>query len=124
MADGYRARWLFLAALLFIHLHRWEPGAFQGVDGLDELNDKSGWRELSGTRRPLTGLDRSSDVPGVPMSPRFKGVPNFDLSLPCPLCGYKIHPNELLRLASHTIKSPGCGEVFNELGGKKPKSTS
>jgi hypothetical protein len=124
MADGYRARWLFLAALLFIHLHRWEPGAFQGVDGLDELNDKSGWRELSGTRRPLTSLDRSSDVPGVPMSPRFKGVPNFDLSLPCPLCGYKIHPNELLRLASHTIKSPGCGEVFNELGGKKPKSTS
>ena len=124
MADGYRARWLFLAALLFIHLHRWEPGAFQGVDGLDELNDKSGWRELSGTRRPLTSLDRSSDVPGVPMSPRFKGVPNFDLSLPCPLCEYKIHPNELLRLASHTIKSPGCGEVFNELGGKKPKSTS
>ena len=124
MADGYRARWLFLAALLFIHLHRWEPGAFQGVDGLDELNDKSGWRELSGTRRPLTGLDRSSDVPGVPMSPRFKGVPNFDLSLPCPLCEYKIHPNELLRLASHTIKSPGCGEVFNALGGKKPKSTS
>jgi hypothetical protein len=124
MADAYGTRWLSLAALLFIHLHRWEPGAFQGVDGLDELNDKSGWRELSGTRRPLTSLDRSSDVPGVPMSPRFKGVPNFDLSLPCPLCEYKIHPNELLRLASHTIKSPGCGEVFNELGGKKPKSTS
>ena len=114
----------FSGGAAFIHLHRWEPGAFQGVDGLDELNDKSGWRELSGTRRPLTSLDRSSDVPGVPMSPRFKGVPNFDLSLPCPLCGYKIHPNELLRLASHTIKSPGCGEVFNELGGKKPKSTS
>jgi hypothetical protein len=30
------------------------------------------------------------------MTPRFKGKPNFDFSLPCPLCGYKIQPNELM----------------------------
>jgi hypothetical protein len=33
------------------------------------------------------------------MTPRFKGKPNFDFSLPCPLCGYKIQPNELMRVA-------------------------
>jgi len=58
------------------------------------------------------------------MTPRFKGVPRFDLSLPCPVCGYKIQPNELVRLASHIIKCPHCGDVFNELAGKKPLSTS
>jgi hypothetical protein len=31
------------------------------------------------------------------MAPRFKGKPNFDLSQPCPLCGYEIQPNELMR---------------------------
>jgi len=58
------------------------------------------------------------------MAPRFKGVPNFDFSLPCPACGYKIQPNELLRLASHTVKCPRCGQVFDEMGGAKPLSTS
>jgi uncharacterized Zn finger protein len=58
------------------------------------------------------------------MAPRFKGVPNFDLSVPCPGCAYKIQPHELMRLASHTIKCPRCGEVFNQLAGKKPLSTS
>jgi hypothetical protein len=62
--------------------------------------------------------------PGGEMTPRFKGVPNFDLSQPCPLCGYKIQPRELVRLASQQIKCPGCGEVFNEMGGRKPLSTS
>jgi hypothetical protein len=33
------------------------------------------------------------------MTPRFKGKPNFDFSLPCPLCGYKIQPNELMVVA-------------------------
>ncbi len=42
------------------------------------------------------------------MTPRFKGKPNFDFSVPCPLCGYKIQPNELMRLASHIIKCPKC----------------
>jgi uncharacterized Zn finger protein len=58
------------------------------------------------------------------MTPRFKGVPHFDLSLPCPSCGYKIQPNELVRLASHLIQCPNCGGVFDELGKKKPQSTS
>ena len=58
------------------------------------------------------------------MTPRFKGKPNFDLSQPCPMCGYKIQPNELVRLASHVIKCPKCGDAFNEMGNRKPLSTS
>jgi uncharacterized Zn finger protein len=58
------------------------------------------------------------------MTPRFKGKPNFDLSLLCPLCSYRIQPNELIRLASLTIKCAGCGAVFDEMAGKKPLSTS
>ena len=58
------------------------------------------------------------------MTPRFKGVPRFDLSLPCPLCGYRIQPNEVVRLASHTVQCPGCHGVFNEMGERKPLSTS
>jgi ribosomal protein L37AE/L43A len=61
---------------------------------------------------------------GGMMAPRFKGKPNFDLSQPCPLCGYKIQPNELMRLASHIIQCPKCGRVFDEMGGRKPISTS
>jgi uncharacterized Zn finger protein len=58
------------------------------------------------------------------MAQRSKGLPKFDFSLPCPGCGYKIQPNELMRLASHTIKCPCCGLVFDEMGGRKPLSTS
>ncbi|HTZ60764.1 MAG TPA: hypothetical protein VMB49_21790 [Acidobacteriaceae bacterium] len=52
------------------------------------------------------------------MSPRFKGQPNFNLAQACPLCGYAIQPRELLRLASHIIRCPKCGEAFDELAGK------
>ena len=58
------------------------------------------------------------------MAPRFKGKPNFDFSQACPLCGYRIQPNELMRLASHTIQCPKCNGVFDEMGGRKPISTS
>jgi Zn-finger nucleic acid-binding protein len=58
------------------------------------------------------------------MTPRFKGKPNFDFSLPCPLCGYRIQPNELMRLASHIIQCPKCGGVFDEMAGRKLISTS
>jgi hypothetical protein len=58
------------------------------------------------------------------MTPRFKGMPNFDFSQLCPHRGYKIEPRELMRVASHMIKCPGCGEVFDEIAGKKPLSTS
>jgi len=58
------------------------------------------------------------------MTPRFKGKPNFDLSVPCQSCGYKIQPHELVRLASHMVKCPSCGAVFDEMAGKKPLSTS
>jgi hypothetical protein len=58
------------------------------------------------------------------VTPRFKGKPKFDLSLPCPSCGYKIQPYELVRLASHITKCPNCQVVFDEMAGKKPLSTS
>jgi DNA-directed RNA polymerase subunit RPC12/RpoP len=58
------------------------------------------------------------------MTPRFKGKPNFDFSLPCPLCGYKIQPNELSRPASHIIQCPKCSGTFDEMAGQKPISTS
>ena len=58
------------------------------------------------------------------MTPRFKGKPNFDFSLPCPHCGYKIQPNELMRLASHIIQCPKCGGVIDEMGGRRSISTS
>jgi hypothetical protein len=38
-------------------------------------------------RKPVTTADGR---PGEMTTPRFKGKPNLDLSLPCPLCGYKI----------------------------------
>jgi uncharacterized Zn finger protein len=56
--------------------------------------------------------------------PRFKGVPKFDFSLPCPLCGYSIQPMELIRTGFHLVKCPKCGGIFDELAGKKPQSTS
>jgi hypothetical protein len=42
------------------------------------------------------------------MTPRFKGKPNFDFSLPSPLCGYKIQPNELMRVADGR-----CGTMWD-----------
>lgn len=58
------------------------------------------------------------------MAPRFKGKPSFDFSVLCRLCGYKIQPHELVRVASHIIQCPGCGGQFDEMAGKKPLSTS
>ena len=39
------------------------------------------------------------------MAPRFEGKPNFNFSVPCPLCSYQIQPNELMRLASRIIQA-------------------
>jgi hypothetical protein len=61
---------------------------------------------------------------GRPMTPRFKGVPQFDFSIPCPACGYKIQPNELERLEANSIRCPGCQNIFDQLAGRKPLSTS
>ena len=58
------------------------------------------------------------------MTPRFKGKPSFDLSIPCPLCGHRIQPHELVRIAAHTIQCPKCRETFDAMGGRKPMSTS
>jgi hypothetical protein len=61
---------------------------------------------------------------GKLMTPRFKGKLNFDQSVPCPSCGYKIQPRELVLVAAQTIKSSNCGAVFDAMAGKKPMSTS
>ncbi len=53
-----------------------------------------------------------------------QGKTQLDLSQHCPMCGYTIQPNELVRLASHVIKCPKCGGAFNEMGNRKPLSTS
>jgi rubredoxin len=58
------------------------------------------------------------------MTPRFKGKPNFDLSLTCPLCGYRISPGELILLNATQVKCAQCDGVFDPLGGRKPLSTS
>jgi len=58
------------------------------------------------------------------MAPRFKGKPNFDFSLPCPLCGYKIQPSELMRLAARITQCPKCGGKFDEMGGRESISAS
>jgi hypothetical protein len=56
--------------------------------------------------------------------PRFKGDPKpFDLSLLCPLYGYKIQPHELLQAGS-SAGCPKCQGVFDPIAGKKPLSTS
>jgi hypothetical protein len=57
------------------------------------------------------------------MAPRFKGKPNFDFSQPCPLCGYKIQPNELMRLASHIVQCPALQPYFAKLN-QNPDSIS
>jgi predicted RNA-binding Zn-ribbon protein involved in translation (DUF1610 family) len=44
--------------------------------------------------------------------------------VPCPLCGYKIQPNELMRLALHILSCPKCSGVFDKMSGRKPISTS
>jgi hypothetical protein len=55
------------------------------------------------------------------MTPRFKGKPDFDRSLPCSLSGYRIQPKEAVRPGSNMVKCPSCGEVFNEMGEKAPE---
>jgi predicted RNA-binding Zn-ribbon protein involved in translation (DUF1610 family) len=61
---------------------------------------------------------------GNPGQPVFLSQVTLDFSLPCPLCGYKIQRNELMRLASHSIRYPKCSGTFDEMGGRKPLSTS
>jgi hypothetical protein len=52
------------------------------------------------------------------VTPRFKGKPNFDFSVPWPSCGYKIQPNELVLVAAQTIKCSNCGAVFDEMAAR------
>jgi hypothetical protein len=48
---------------------------------------------------------------------RFKGKPNFDLSQPCPMCGYKIQPTMIVparRAAEYRLS--GRAVFFVRLG--------
>jgi hypothetical protein len=57
------------------------------------------------------------------MTPRFKAKPTFDFSLPCPSCGYKIQPHELVRWR-RTRSSVRAAALSSALAGRKPLSTS
>lgn len=49
---------------------------------------------------------------------------SLDLTIPCPLCGYRIPPAEILRTGWSTIRCSGCGKDFDSMAGEKPPSTS
>jgi predicted RNA-binding Zn-ribbon protein involved in translation (DUF1610 family) len=90
--------------------------ALWGSAGLPALRDFSG-------AIVVEAASQAGTHGGWTMTPRFKGVPQFDLSQLCPLCGYRIQPRELIRLASHTIRCPKCGDSFDEMAGKRPVKT-
>jgi hypothetical protein len=49
------------------------------------------------------------------MTSLVEGKPN--------VCGYKIQPSELMCVESHMLKCPGCGEILEEMGGRKTLSS-
>jgi endogenous inhibitor of DNA gyrase (YacG/DUF329 family) len=49
---------------------------------------------------------------------------SFDLTTPCPVCGYAIPPAELLRVGWHLVQCPACYKVFDETDGKKPSAST
>jgi hypothetical protein len=58
-------------------------------------------------------------------SPRSRVDPrSFDLTVPCPHCGYRIPPAEILRTGWSTIRCPACEREFDSMAGKQPPSTS
>jgi hypothetical protein len=44
---------------------------------------------------------------------------SFDLTLSCPLCGYKIPPSELTHIDGVSILCPACGKESPYLTAKK-----
>ena len=38
---------------------------------------------------------------------------SFDLTTPCPECGYKVPPNELMPLDRERMRCPKCGKDVN-----------
>lgn len=72
--------------------------------------DRSRTRCPSGRRLQMTKLSASNGQSERGQrevrAPRFQGVSNFDLSVPCPVGRHKIQPNEPMRLAWHTIECP------------------
>ena len=54
---------------------------------------------------------------GETMTPRFRGKPTFDFSLPCPLCGYKIQPPDPAASTSRA-SGPASGGSIGLASGK------
>lgn len=48
----------------------------------------------------------------------------LDLTTPCPLCGYRIPPAEIMRVGNHLANCPRCHRTFDEMDGQKPISSS
>jgi len=48
---------------------------------------------------------------------------SFDLTHPCPACGYKIPPAELLRVDGIKIRCPKCGAETPYITGKPPSTS-
>lgn len=46
----------------------------------------------------------------------------FALFLPCPLCGYRIPPAQILRVGWDQVQCPACRHPFDEMDEKKPVS--
>ena len=44
---------------------------------------------------------------------------SFDLSTPCPLCGYRIRPAEILLTGWSLMRCPSCGRDFDSMAGKE-----
>lgn len=49
---------------------------------------------------------------------------SLDLTTPCPLCGYRIPPAEILRVGYHLVKCPRCQQTFDEMDGQEKDSAS
>ena len=48
----------------------------------------------------------------------------FDLTYPCPVCGYKIPPREILHVDGQNIRCPQCGKNVPYLPAKNCPKTS
>ena len=58
------------------------------------------------------------------MVPRRADPKSRDRTTPCPWCGYRIPPDEILRVSYNLVNCPKCHRTFDDTEGKKPVSKS
>lgn len=80
-------------------------------------------------RRTIVPLSFHSPPPILPLIPRMRRTRridprSFDLSAPCPLCGYRIPPGEIMGTSWSLIHCPSCGQGFDSMPEKKPPSAT